>query len=41
MESVIKRFVENEEHNGLMLIDMPTGSGKTYTAVKYIFESCN
>lgn len=40
MYNVIKRFAENENPNGLMLFDMPTGSGKTYSAVKYIFDAC-
>lgn len=40
MYNVIKRFAESEATNGLMLIDMPTGSGKTYSAIKYIFDSC-
>ena len=40
MYDVIKRFAESEATNGLMLIDMPTGSGKTYSAIKYIFDSC-
>lgn len=40
MYNVIKRFAESEAPNGLMLIDMPTGSGKTYSAIKYIFDSC-
>ena len=40
MYNVIKRFAESEAANGLMLIDMPTGSGKTYSAIKYIFDSC-
>lgn len=40
MYEVIKRYVESEPDNGLMLIDMPTGSGKTYSAIKYIYDSC-
>lgn len=40
MYNVIKRFSESDTTNGLMLIDMPTGSGKTYSAIKYIFDSC-
>ena len=40
MYQVIKRFAENDNKNGLMLIDMPTGSGKTYNAISYIFDSC-
>ena len=40
MYDVIKKYAENGNSNGLMLIDMPTGSGKTYSAVKYIFDAC-
>ena len=40
MYNVIKRFAESEAGNGLMLIDMPTGSGKTYSAIEYIFNAC-
>ena len=40
MYDIIKRYVDNENKNGLMLIDMPTGSGKTYSAIKYIFDAC-
>ena len=40
MNSLIKKFDESKLKNGLMLIDMPTGSGKTYTAIKYIYEAC-
>ena len=35
MESSIKRFT-TELNNGLYLIDMPTGVGKTYKAIEYI-----
>ncbi len=40
MYNIIKRFAEDGESNGLILIDMPTGSGKTYSAVEYIFDAC-
>lgn len=40
MYEIIKRYVENGKENGLLLVDMPTGSGKTYSAVNYIFDSC-
>lgn len=40
MYNIIKRYVENENQNGLLLIDMPTGSGKTYSAVEFIYDSC-
>ena len=39
MYNVIKRYCENENTNGLMLLDMPTGSGKTYSVVKYIYDA--
>jgi len=37
MENSIKRFT-TELNNGLYLIDMPTGIGKTYEAIKYIYN---
>ncbi len=40
MYSVIKRFAESASDNGLILIDMPTGSGKTYNAIKYMCDCC-
>ena len=40
MYDIIKRYVDNENGNGLLLVDMPTGSGKTYSAIKYIFDAC-
>lgn len=40
MYNIIKDYVENELTNGLILIDMPTGSGKTYSAIEYIFDAC-
>ena len=40
MYNIIKNYVENETTNGLILIDMPTGSGKTYSAIEYIFDAC-
>lgn len=39
MYSIVKRYCENENTNGLMLLDMPTGSGKTYSVIKYIFDA--
>ncbi len=39
MYDVIKRFCNNEHSNGLMLLDMPTGTGKTFSVVKYIFDA--
>lgn len=40
MEKLIKQFCENNKRdNGLLLIDMPTGMGKTYAVTKYIAEN--
>lgn len=39
MKEVIKSFCEDEQiSNGLFLIDMPTGAGKTYEVIHYIKE---
>ncbi len=40
MYQLIKSFSENSSDHGLLLIDMPTGSGKTYQASKYIYDAC-
>ena len=40
MYDIIKKYVENENSNGLLLVDMPTGSGKTYSAIQFIYNSC-
>lgn len=40
MYDIIKKYVENENSTGLILIDMPTGSGKTYSAIQFIYNSC-
>ena len=39
MYSAIKRYCENERNSGLYLLDMPTGFGKTYNVIKYIFDA--
>lgn len=38
MEKAIKRFCDEKE-NGLFLLDMPTGFGKTYNTLQYIFNN--
>lgn len=40
MYDIIKKYVENGNNTGLLLIDMPTGSGKTYSAIQFIYNSC-
>ncbi len=39
MYKVIQRFCNDEYDNGLLLLDMPTGSGKTYSVLNYIFDA--
>lgn len=40
MKEIIKRVCSDENiKNGLLLIDTPTGSGKTYNAINYIVEN--
>ena len=39
MYNVIKNYCESETKNGLFLIDMPTGYGKTYQVIKFIYEA--
>ncbi len=39
MYNIVKRYCENEHNNGLMLLDMPTGAGKTYSVIQYIFDA--
>lgn len=38
MYSCIKAFKESERENGLLLLDMPTGFGKTYSVIKFIAD---
>lgn len=40
MYKIIKTYCENNAANGLFLLDMPTGFGKTYSVLKYIFDAC-
>lgn len=37
MKTIIKKFSETQE-TGLLLLDMPTGSGKTYQAIQYLAD---
>ncbi len=39
MYKVIQRFCDDKHDNGLLLLDMPTGSGKTYSVLNYIFDA--
>lgn len=39
MYTAIKDYCSNGIDNGLLLLDMPTGFGKTYNVLKYIYEA--
>lgn len=39
MYTAIKNYCNNGNKNGLFLLDMPTGYGKTYSVLKYIYEA--
>ena len=39
MYQCIKKYCNNDEKNGLFLMNMPTGFGKTYSVLKYIREA--
>lgn len=39
MYNAIKNYCNNSNNNGLFLLDMPTGYGKTYSVLKYIYEA--
>ena len=39
MKKIIQKFIECGTSNGLLLLDMPTGSGKTFSVLQYISES--
>lgn len=39
MYKAIQNYCNNGNNNGLFLLDMPTGYGKTYSVLKYIYES--
>ena len=39
MYKSIKTFCEIGKQNGLFLMDMPTGFGKTYSVIKYIYDA--
>lgn len=39
MYTAIKDYCSNGINNGLLLLDMPTGFGKTYNVLKYLYEA--
>ena len=38
MQELLKSFSFSRDR-GLLLVDMPTGTGKTYNAIKFIYEN--
>lgn len=41
MINSISKFCNNGKNTGLLLIDMPTGSGKTYSVLEFIVQNYN
>jgi type I site-specific restriction endonuclease len=38
MQELLKSFCFSRD-KGLLLVDMPTGTGKTYNAIRFIYEN--
>ena len=38
MQNILKKYCIEDNENGLVLIDMPTGSGKTYNVIDFIYN---
>ena len=39
MQNILNKYCIEDNDNGLLLIDMPTGSGKTYNIIEFIFNN--
>ena len=39
MQNLLKKYCLDDKDNGLLLFDMPTGSGKTYNVVDFMFNN--
>lgn len=39
MKELLTNFCFSKKENGLLLIDMPTGTGKTYNAIEFIYQN--
>lgn len=39
MQELLKNFCFSDKNNGLLLIDMPTGTGKTYNSIQFIYNN--
>ena len=39
MQNILTKYCIEDNDNGLLLIDMPTGSGKTYNIIEFIFNN--
>ena len=38
MRNILKKYCLDDCENGIVLIDMPTGSGKTYNVIDFIYN---
>lgn len=41
MQKILKDFCLSGKNNGLLLLDMPTGTGKTHNVLQFIYENYN
>jgi len=39
MQELLKSFCFSEDKNGILLVDMPTGTGKSYNVIKFIYDN--
>ena len=39
MQELLQNFCFSQNNSGLLLVDMPTGTGKTYNAVQFIYKN--
>ena len=39
MQNILTKYCIEDNDNGLLLIDMPTGSGKTFNIIEFIFNN--
>ncbi len=39
MQNILKKYCLEDNENGIILIDMPTGSGKTHNVIEFIYKN--
>ena len=41
MQKLLHKFCFSDSKNGLMIVDMPTGTGKTHNTIEFIYKNYN